>query len=225
MTIWLELSKSPRKDERIYSGNQIVLHIGSEDVLTANVFGIIKNLNHDIWLRGFLCKHLGIQIDDEEFKDLKFYFWKRYQPPTEHKKKEGQTEVDVTLELGSVIVFVETKYRSGLAVGTTYDEERDQLVRNLDVGLSYSQKVKKRFFLLIITNESKPPELLTHYRKHSTELVRKLPHRKGSDLTSYLAWTNWSEIKNTLKEKLQEFSPVERRFVDDLLKYLQIKTS
>jgi len=225
MTIWLELSKSPRKDERIYSGNQIVLHTGSEDVLTANVFGIIKNLNHDIWLRSFLCKTLDVQIGDKEFKDLKFYFWKRYPSPRTYKKKEGPTEVDIALELESVVVFVEAKYRSGLATGTTYDKERDQIVRNLDVGLSYSQKAKKRFFLLIITNESKPPELLTYYRKDPTELVRKLPYRKGLDLTSYLAWTNWSEIMNTLKEKLQEFSPAERRFVNDLLKYLQTKIS
>lgn len=225
MTIWLELSKSPRKDEHIYSGNQIVLHTGSEDVLTANVFGIIKNLDHDVWFRSFLCETLDVQIDHKEFKDSKFYFWKRYPSPGEYKKREGPTEVDVILELDSTVVFIEAKYRAGLAEGTTHDEERDQIVRNLDVGLSYSQKVKKRFFLLIITNESKPPELLTYYREHPTELDRKLPYRKGLDLISCLAWTNWSEIVNTLKEKLEEFSLVERRFVNDLLKYLEIKIS
>ena len=223
MTIWLELSKTSRKDERIYSGNQIVLHTGSEDVLTANVFGIIKNLDHSVWFRSFLRETLDVQIDDKEFKDLKFYFWKRYSPPREYKKREGPSEVDVTLEFDSVVVFVESKYRSGLATGTTHDEERDQIIRNLDVGLSYCQKVKKRFFLLIITNESRPPELLTHYRENPTKMVRKLPYRKGMDLTSCLAWTSWTEIMNALKEKLEKFSAVERRFVNDLLKYLQIK--
>jgi len=225
LTIWLELNKSPRKDERIYSGNQIVLHTGSEDVLTANVFGIIKNLNHGVWFRNFLCETLHAQIPDREFRDLKFYFWKRYPSPREYNKKEGPSEVDVTLELDSVVFFVEAKYRSGLATGTTYDEERDQIVRNLDVGLSYSKKLKKRFFLLIITNEDKPPALLTCYRKHPAELARKLPYQKGLDLTSCVAWTNWREIMNTLKGKLKEFSLAERRFVNDLLEYLQIKIS
>lgn len=223
MTIWLELSKSPRKDNCIYSGNQVVLHTASEDILTANVFGVIKNLDHSVWFSSFLCETLDVQIDDKEFEDLKFYFWKRYSSPKEYKKKEGLSEIDVTLELDSTVVFIEAKYRSGLATGTTYDEKRDQIVRNLDVGLSYSQKVKKRFFFLLITNESKPPELMTYYQRHPTKMFMKLPYRKGLDLVSCLAWTNWSEIMKTLKEKLEEFSPVERRFVNDLLKYLQTK--
>jgi len=224
MTIWLELSKNPRENKRIYSGNQIVLHTGSEDVLTANIFGIIKNLDHDVWFKNFLCETLDAQIDGKEFEDSKFYFWKRYQSPREYNKKEGSSEIDVTLELVGTVVFVEAKYRSGLATGTTYDKERDQIVRNLDVGLSYSQKFKKRFFLLIVTNESKPPELLTYYREHPAELERKLFYRKGINLISCLAWTNWSKIMNTLKEKLEKFSPMERRFVNDLIKYLKIKT-
>lgn len=142
----------------------------------------------------------------------------------EYKKRGGPTEVDVTLELAGTVVFVEAKYRAGLSKSIAYDKERDQIVRNLDVGLNYSQKAKKHFFLLIITNERRPLELLTYYREHPTELERKLPYRVGLDLISSLAWTNWSEIMNTLKEKLEEFSLVERRFVNDLTKYLDVKT-
>lgn len=224
MTIWLELSKRPRKDGWIYSGNKVVLHTASEDVLTANVFGIMKNLDPRVWLLDMPKGFLGIPVEFRDIANLRFHFWKRYRPIKEYRNREGQTEIDVTMESDRLVIFVECKYKSELATRTTYDVERDQIVRNLDVGLGYSREINKRFYLLIVTNDPQPPGLFLHYREHPNELIRKLPYRRQLDLASCLAWTNWKEIGNALNEKIERFSAVERRYIDDLLQHLRTKT-
>ena len=46
-------------------------------------------------------------------------------------------------------------------------------------------------------------------------------YRKDLNLVSFIVWTSWKEIKNILEDKLDEFSSIERRFVDDDLNYLR----
>lgn len=57
MTILLEMSSCkdglrahPIKDLYVPSGNSKIVHVLSEDVLTANVFGFLKNLDPSVWL-------------------------------------------------------------------------------------------------------------------------------------------------------------------------------
>ena len=44
----------PLKDQWAYSGNSKILYVLSEDILTANVFGILKNIDPQVWLVSFL---------------------------------------------------------------------------------------------------------------------------------------------------------------------------
>lgn len=53
---------------------QPLIHTGSEDVLVSNVFGVLKNLPQEIILRVFLQDVLKIEINKENFKEVKYAF-------------------------------------------------------------------------------------------------------------------------------------------------------
>lgn len=141
------------------------------------------------------------------------------------KKREELTEVDVTVELENTVIFVEAKYQAEVSTRTKYDRERDQIVRSLDVGLSYSESKNKAFYLILLTNEKAPPELLVRHKENKEEILKKLPHRRLSrDVSNCLAWTNWKRIAELLRGQKESFSAVEKHFVKDLLDYLESKT-
>ena len=64
----------------------LIVRTTSEDLLTANVFGILKNLDPTIWLRRFLGEAIkGKDFSRHTFENLSFEFWKRYRPPANRK--------------------------------------------------------------------------------------------------------------------------------------------
>ena len=72
----------------------LIVRTTSEDLLTANVFGILKNLDPKIWLTKILREWKGedpgeaIKGKDfsrHTFENLSFEFWKQYRPPANRK--------------------------------------------------------------------------------------------------------------------------------------------
>jgi hypothetical protein len=74
MTIFLELRCSkglrahPIKDQWIMSGNSRILHVLSEDVMTVNVFGVLRNLDPEVWFVSFLQN--ACHFSREQFPSL-----------------------------------------------------------------------------------------------------------------------------------------------------------
>jgi hypothetical protein len=58
---------------------------------------------------------------------------------------EGPSEIDVVIEAPSWVWFIEAKYRSDISTGTTTRPDRDQILRNIDVGTYYAG-VQRFFF-------------------------------------------------------------------------------
>lgn len=69
---------------------------------------------------------------------------------------EGTSEIDVVLESGSWVWFIEAKYRSDISTGTTTRPLRDQVLRNIDVG-SYCAGVRDFFFSLLVQSAERSP--------------------------------------------------------------------
>ena len=96
----------------------LIVRTTSEDLLTANVFGILKNLDPTIWLRKFLGEAIkGKDFSRHTFENLSFEFWKRYHPPVNRKYREGFSEVDVTISFKDGIIFIDTRVLFELTVG------------------------------------------------------------------------------------------------------------
>jgi hypothetical protein len=213
----------------------LIVRTTSEDLLTANVFGILKNLDPNIWLRRFLGEAIkGMDFSRHTFENLSFEFWKRYRPPPNRKYREGISEVDVTIYFKNCIIFIEAKYLAPVSWRTTSDPRRNQVIRYLDLAayhyLNHADSVKEFYFVLIIDTE-KPPWILTRYR-YTHNLSKGLTNPgffKPTVDISYLlskgiGWLSWRQLKAILETTREEFrTQVEQKFIKDLISYLEHK--
>jgi hypothetical protein len=71
----------------------------------------------------------------EAVPSAELQFWPKLRPPPSRPQREGPSEPDVLIKLGrEALVLLEAKYRSKVSERTSYDSERDQVIRLLDVG-------------------------------------------------------------------------------------------
>ena len=240
MSIIFELFKSSGKKvcppNYVRKSNcPLIVRTTSEDLLTANVFGILKNLDPTIWLRRFLGEAIkGKDFSRHTFENLSFEFWKRYHPPANRKYREGISEVDVTISYKDGIIFIEAKYLAPVSLRTTNDIHRDQVIRYLDLAayhfLNHPDRVKEFYFVLIIDTD-KPPWILTRYRYNQT-LIKGLtspglfnpPMDTARLLSKGIGWLTWKQLRKILEAtKLHFRTEAERKFVEDLIVYLDYK--
>jgi hypothetical protein len=96
--------------------------------------------------------------------------------------------------------------------------------------LNHPDSVKEFYFVLIIDTD-KPHWILTRY-KYSRNLGKGLTHHGlfpvNEDIASMLSkgigWLTWKQIKKILEiNRLQFRTPAERKFVEDLIVYLNYK--
>lgn len=114
----------------------------SEDVLTSNVFGIMKNCDRDSFFKPWL-ESIGLKIPTEDIEKAKFSFWPKF---------EDRTEPDIVIDMPNYFIVIEAKYLSNLGSDET------QLSREISQGL---KEAKGRNFLLIcITSDIDYPEVL-----------------------------------------------------------------
>ena len=99
---------------------------------------------------------------------------------------EGRTEVDVIVTIGDhALVFIEAKYRSGLSERTTHSPDRDQVIRNLDVGSWFARDRFERFYLVLLQYGDHPTNIeaiVGRYLHQPRNIREQLTHR--GDLTS-----------------------------------------
>jgi hypothetical protein len=123
----------------------------SEDALTWNVFRTLMKLPTRIWLPAVFAP---IPFSDEECRDAVFYFWRQFRAPPTRPVLEGKTHVDLTVETPRKLIFIEAKYKSNLSADTTHDSDRDQIIRNVDVGSWAARQIGKEFFFTLLTSEA-----------------------------------------------------------------------
>jgi hypothetical protein len=219
MTIMLELKCSdegfrahPLKDRWIYSGNSRVLHVLSEDILTANVFGILKNLDPKVWLVSFLqntChfsrEEFPYLYNDENYSEFSVLLWHDLDPPP--SKLEGPTQADVFIELRNAAIIVECKGLAPLQKRVFTDDREgdprfwwDQVVRNIVRGYFYTRKhfERKNFFFIVLSM-----------------------NEKENTFTQYLNWRRLKEqVENRILKDLGLRDAFPKDYVDDICKKL-----
>jgi hypothetical protein len=197
-----------------------LLHENSEDVVVANVFGIIKNLPHALvlwpWLSSLTAAPLSVD------KPVSVRFWQSQSIPV--GKEEGSTKVDVVIDGARVLVFIEAKLGADASRSTAHDEERDQLTRNLDVGHRLAAKTNRDFHLVYLTPDDSQPELVTQLR---LKLLGSSFNTGESGVAniSRLHWASWASVGDVIAERYVEaqFGPTDAAFALDVLAYLAKK--
>src|SRR5260370_6295161 len=148
----------------------------SEDAVTWNVFRSLRQIAPEAWLpalwkRAFSSTRIACPPD---YSKAVVRLWESIPPPPGllASGDEGVSEIDVVIEAPTWVWFIEAKYRSDISIGTTTRPERDQVLRNIDVG-SYHSGVRDFFFSLLISSEAHSPEGVDRIRKYRDLSVPK----------------------------------------------------
>ena len=161
-----------------------LIHPTSEHVVLANIFGTIKNLSADAALNPWLQKitHSSVLPTNS----WRFSFWEKQPRPI--GSIEGNTEVGLVLQSEDCLVFVEVKMEAEASTGTKADPERNQLIRNLDVGFLRVGAEKKSFALIYVTPGLSQPEIVARIQGQTASFPAN-PAIEPKTVASCLHWT------------------------------------
>lgn len=105
--------------------------------------------------------------------------WPQIAPPEslrDHQEKEGDSEVDIMIESEDFVWSIEAKYKSDASQKTSANPERNQILRNIDVGASYSGE-KDFYFSLLILSEEKSRKGVAWAREYDSAIpLDRLPN-------------------------------------------------
>lgn len=240
MSIALELSRRGKagnvcpRSYRNGPGCPLIVRQTSEDVLTANVFGILKHLHPALWALPLLRYAFS---ESDHFKrpidEVQVILWHPVAPPSDCTVREGPTEVDVFLRLDEVTVFIESKYRSELSKRTTYHPKRDQLVRLLDV--CYEDTIsghlyRREPYVLVLGLSDAEPPLVTRYR-NALRLKQALAQTKSTTIVDAMAtmlskrvgYVSWQHVATLLDASRAFATDLEASLLSEVRDYLRYK--
>lgn len=115
---------------------------------------------------------------------------------------EGASEIDIAVEDKNFLVFIEAKLGSDVSLRTSYDPQRNQIVRNIDCLI---EKAGGRFPMFwLLAKDQNPSRAYVHliesYRSDASQLARELPQRDPEILRSIaqnltiLPWSDFIEL-------------------------------
>jgi hypothetical protein len=115
---------------------------------------------------------------------------------------EGASEIDVVCEHDKFVVFIEAKLGSDVSMSTTYDPQRNQIIRNIDCLIANAGKRTPIFWLLARDEEPTRAyvQLMNSYKSDPSLLVRELAHRDAETLRciaqklTILLWSDFKEL-------------------------------
>jgi hypothetical protein len=176
----------------------------SEDAVTWNVFRSLGQIEPSAWLpRLWQQAFPKIQCPTDLRAVVKL--WESAPPPLGLLAggDEGSSEIDVVIETPTWVWFIEAKLRSDISTGTTTRPNRDQVLRNIDVG-SYRAGVREFFFTLLISSKERSPEGCKRIRRYEdTQILQEelREHRPdGLQNLKSVGLLTWAQLGDVLFE-------------------------
>ena len=176
----------------------------SEDAMTWNVFKTLEKSNPESWFSEIFPQ---IILDkNEQFIDPMLRFWDKYFPPLLRSIPDGETLVDLTIETSNKLIFIEAIYKTDISKNTKHDPNRDQIIRNIDVGSWASKKRAKEFCFILLTLKTSTYSIdkLNYYKSNPSNIIQEIgSYRK--DIKDYVALCEnihviyWDQILNSLQ--------------------------
>jgi hypothetical protein len=176
----------------------------SEDAMTWNVFKTLEKSNPESWFSQIFSQ---IILDkDEQFIDPMLRFWDKYFPPPLRSFPEGETHVDLTIETSNKLIFIEAKYKAAISKKTTHDPNRDQIIRNIDVGSWAAKKSAKEFYFILLTLKTNTYSIdkLHYYNLNPSNIIEEIGSYRR-DIKDYVALCEnihviyWDQILTSLQ--------------------------
>ena len=189
--------------------------VNSEDAVTWNVFRSLRQIAPQAWLPS-LWRHAFSSVEPPLDLNATVRLWENFAPPLGLLVggDEGNSEVDVVIEAPTWVWFIEAKYRSDISTGTTTRPDRDQILRNIDVG-SYFAGVRQFFFSLLISSEQRSPEGVKRVHEYADLSIprAKLQAHRSDGLPNVRAIgpLTWSALFDVLVEASESTSREDER--------------
>ena len=172
----------------------------SEDVVTWNVFRTLRQIDPNLWVEPLMTEAFG-SSPVSNLKSTTVELWRGVPPPPAllQSGDEGISEIDIVIENPHWVMFIEAKLTSDISIGTTTRPNRDQVLRNLDVGSFYAG-VRDFYFAMLVRDQSRSPQgaarVAAYEDRHA--LRERLPHRhdglQNLRATGMLTWANLHTI-------------------------------
>jgi hypothetical protein len=189
-----------------------ILHSpNSEDWVTWNAFAMVQKLAFETWWEHLIDlarrDNPNLMLPYGWAQIPKVSLWRSVPAPREYETSsrarlrasaiaewidraekpgpvEGDSEIDVSIHNDAVTVFIEAKLGSDISARTTYDPDRNQIVRNIDCLLDDARGTAPLFWMLVRdSGQGRAYTQLMHlYRRDPAKLVEALPHRDPSAL-------------------------------------------
>lgn len=176
----------------------------SEDVVSWNVFRTFRQIDPSIWVNPLMSAAFG-KASPASTGDTTVELWQSVKPPPAllQEGDEGPSEIDILIENPQWVLFIEAKLTSDISSRTTTRPQRDQVLRNIDVG-SYYAGVRDFYFALLLKDAELSPKGIQALKEYDDKdiLIKKLPHRVDglANLrgTGVLTWHTLYAILNTV---------------------------
>jgi hypothetical protein len=198
--------------------------VNSEDAVTWNVFRSLRQIAPEVWLPSLWRRAFPNRPAIHDLKAT-IKLWEAIQPPLGllDGGDEGDSEIDVIIEAPTWVWFIEAKYRSDISLGTTTRPDRDQVLRNLDVG-SYHAGVRQFFFSLLILSEAHSNNGVVKVREYAqpSTLPEKLGHRPdGLQNVKAIGTLTWADLVDVLHDASDKAPrKEEREYADRAVSWL-----
>lgn len=187
----------------------------SEDAVIWNVFRSLRQISPDAWLPA-LWQQAFPSIAFSPAERTEVNLWQNITPPPPllADGDEGPSEIDVIIETPTYVWFIEAKYRSDISARTKTRPDRDQVLRNIDVG-SYYAGVRQFLFSLLIASKSRSPEGAERVRQYSDPAIprARLEKHRQDALKNLIAISQitWRSLADVLEHAAKSASREDER--------------
>ncbi len=213
----------------------MVINENSEDILTSNVFGLLKYLTPAVWLIPLLeLVFKGRTFRSIDRGKIKIEFWKKLPSPPGAKYQEGTPEIDIVIRIGRLTVLLECKYRSPVQGELARERKRDQILKYLDCGVHNfwpDSETPGEILLVLLTDMEGEPAILSQYRNPQrifAGLTQARPFIDYENVSKRLAknigHARWRDLLRILENQdAKRLTSIEGMIVADLVNYLRYK--
>jgi hypothetical protein len=170
---WVKNAKSARDTKDL--GKNLNQYDKAEELITFYTFApLVLSLNR-VGLTNRILSLAGVSAYEETVEEVALE--KQFNPPKEYlqwlrkqcdnhpvryvreqaklhkdnERLEGSTHADAFIQTDKMLIFFEIKFTSDISYGTTFNPERNQLARLVDVGLEANKQTGKEVLVILST--------------------------------------------------------------------------
>ncbi|MGV8027403.1 MAG: hypothetical protein AB2L18_12685 [Anaerolineaceae bacterium] len=175
----------------------------SEDVVTWNIFRSLRQIDPNIWIPK-LQDEADISSLTLPVERVTVELWQKVSPPPALllTGDEGDSEIDIVLEAPFWVWFIEAKFKSDISERTTTRTDRDQVIRNIDVGSYYAGNRSFLFSLLILDEKTSPKGVnaIQQYQNNK-EIQSRLSQHRPDKLSNvkYVGTLTWAAMGRVIE--------------------------